>query len=364
MTVLETLLKVSRKVSSSLELVTVSNIILKEAKKFLDTDFSALFLLDKEAHHLILIGAKGFTNNQLANLKVLAGWERINVELARKGKALLVNDIAKDARFKRKKIPFSKEKIPIGSFIAVPLKTGSKIIGVLLVSDHKSRKTRFTEADKKLLYALANHVAIALLNARLYGNTKALFLNTILSLAAAVDAKDPYTHGHSERVSKYALEIAREMREPEQFLEDLNFASILHDIGKIGISDSILSKKSALDADELQKMRKHPAIGYNIVKAVVESKNILNGMLEHHERFDGTGYPKKMSGNKISLEGRIIAVVDAFDTLTTNRPYQKAYTAKEAALEIVRSSGTQFDPRVIRAFQRSFSDNPGFWHFE
>ena len=364
MNALETLLKVSSKVSSSLDVMKVSDIILKEAKNFLNTDFSALFLLDKEARHLILIGARGFTGDQLANLKVLAGWEGINAELAKKGKTLIVNDIARNARFKRKKIPFSQEKIPIGSFVAVPLKAGSKIIGVLLVSDHKKRKTRFTRVDKKLLYTLANHVAIALLNARLYSNVKSLFMNTILSLAAAVDAKDPYTRGHSERVSKYALEIAREMRMPEQFLEDLNFASILHDIGKIGISDRILSKKSALDADEILKMRKHPAIGCRIVDSVVESKNILNGIFQHHERFDGTGYPKKVRGNRISLEGRIIAVADTFDTLTTNRPYQKAYSAKEAAIEIARSSETQFDPNVVRAFQMSFSESPGFWRFK
>ena len=364
MTVLETILKVSKKVSSSLELPMVSDIILKEARNFLNTDYSALFLLDKEAHHLILIGAKGFTGNQLENLRVLAGWEGINVEIARKGKALIVNDIARSQRFRYKKIPFSNEKITIGSFIAVPLKTDSKVIGVLLVSDHKRRKTRFTEDDKKLLYTLANHVAIALLNARLYTGMKSLFLNTILSLAAAVDAKDPYTHGHSERVSKYAIEIGREMHMSEKFLEDLKFAAILHDIGKIGISDQILSKKSALDTDEMQKIKKHPAIGCNIVSSVIESKGILNGILEHHERFDGSGYPKKLKGKDISLEGRIIAVADTYDTLTTNRPYQKAYSAKEAALEIARSSGTQLDPRAVKAFQRSISDNPDFWHFK
>ena len=272
--VLKTLLNVSRRVSSSLDITRVSGIILEEAKNFLDTDFSALFLLDKASRRLMLAGAKGFTGNQLANLKILAGWEGINAELARRARALIVNDIAKSARFKGKKIPFSHEKIPIGSFIAVPLKAGSKIIGVLLVSDHKKRRTHFTGSDKKLLYALANHVSIAILNARLYSDVKSLFLNTILSLAAAVDAKDPYTSGHSERVSKYSIEIARQMRKPDRFLEDLNFAAVLHDIGKIGISDSILSKRSALDSGEAGKMRRHPAIGCSIVKSVVKSDTL------------------------------------------------------------------------------------------
>ena len=250
--VLETLLEVSKKVSSSLKLDKVSNMILSQAKSVLGTDYSALFLLDQDSRHLVLIGAKGFKSNQIKNLKVLGGWEKVNIELIKKKKAIIVNDVQKSTIFKRKKIPFSKEKLPLGAFLAVPLKTRSGIIGALIVSNHKKRKTHFSVVDKKLLYTLANNVSIALLNAKLYENTKSLFFNTITSLVTAVDAKDPYTHGHSERVAKYAVAIGEEMRLSYTFLENLRLSGILHDIGKIGISDKILSKKTSLNKKEMK----------------------------------------------------------------------------------------------------------------
>ncbi|OGW75545.1 MAG: hypothetical protein A2Z72_00235 [Omnitrophica bacterium RBG_13_46_9] len=360
----EILLKVSRKVCSSLELENVIDMILREAKSFLDTDYSALFLLDEDSRHLVLAGAIGFKSDQIANLKILGSWERINIELVKRVKAIAVNNIQESLAFKSKKIPFSSEKLPLGAFLAVPLKTDSGIIGILMVSNHKKRKKYFTEEDKKLLSTLANNVSIALLNAKLYKNTKSMFLNTITSLVTAVDAKDPYTHGHSERVALYAVGIAEEMKTLPDFLEDIRLSGLLHDIGKIGISDSILSKSTMLNDEEFKKIHEHPNIGLRIVASVINSKNILGGIAEHHERFDGKGYPRQLEGKHISLTGRIVAVADAFDTITTDRPYQKAFTAKEALLEIAGSAGTHFDPGIVKAFQKSFSKHPDLWKFK
>ncbi|MFH1593533.1 MAG: HD domain-containing phosphohydrolase [Candidatus Omnitrophota bacterium] len=362
--VLEALLKVSRKVSASLELERVSRMILKEVKTLLRVDYSALFLLSGDSKHLMLIDATGFKSNQVDNLKILGSWEKINTEVVRKAKAIIVNDTKKSGKFKDALLPFSSEKVVFGAFLAVPLKTESGIIGVLLVSNNKRKKARFTADDSKLLYTLANHVSIALLNAKLYKNMKDLFFNAITSLVTAVDAKDPYTHGHSERVSKYAVAIAEELNLPKESLEDLKLAGLLHDIGKIGISDSILSKKSKLDNKEYAEICKHPSIGLRIVNSVIDSKGVLGGIVEHHERFNGKGYPDHLSGSKITLEGRVVAVSDVFDTLTTDRPYQKAFSAKEALFEISRSSKTDFDPEIVKAFERSFSRYPDFWHFK
>ncbi|MBL7157467.1 MAG: HD domain-containing protein [Candidatus Omnitrophica bacterium] len=361
---LEALLKVSKKVSSSLELEKVSDMILYQAKSVLCTDHSALFLLDEESKHLFLIGAKGFADNQIKNLAVLGSWEGINVELIKKSKPIIVNDIQRSAKFKHAEIPFLHKKLPIGAFLAVPLKTDSKIIGALLVSNHKKRRRDFTEDDKKLLSTLANNVSIALLNAKLHNNLKSLFMNTVTSLVTAVDAKDPYTHGHSERVARYAVRIGVEMNLSKDFLEDLRLSGLMHDIGKIGIKDNILSKDKALNKKELKEIREHPTIGLRIVDSVISSKVVLSGIAEHHEYYNGKGYPKRLKGKHISMEGRIIAVADAFDTLTTDRPYQKAYSAKEAALEISRSSRSQFDPHVVKAFQKTFSKNPNIWQFK
>ena len=256
-----------------------------------------------------------------------------------------------------------EEKFPLGAFLAVPLKTDSRIIGALIVSNNRKRKAHFNDEDRKLLSTLANNVSIALLNAKLYENTKSLFMNTIGSLVTAVDAKDPYTHGHSERVSKYAVAIGEELKLSSHSLENLRLSGLLHDVGKIGISDEILSKASSLDEKERKKIKEHPVIGLRITDSVINSKGVLGGIAEHHEHYDGTGYPKHLKGKKISLEGRIIALADAFDTLTTDRPYQKAFSAKEAFLEILNSSGSQFDPRIVKAFQRSFSKHPDIWHF-
>jgi len=192
--VLEILLEVSRKTSSSLEIGEVSNSILKHAKEFLNADYSALFLLDEKTRRLNLIGAQGFKGDQTENLMVLAGWERINAELVKKSKAIIVNDISKNPVFKNEHIPFdAQEKLHFGAFLAVPLKKGTQLVGAIIVSHSKRRKAHFTEQDKKMLYALGNHVSTALLNAKLHRDLKELFLNTVASLATAVDARDPYT---------------------------------------------------------------------------------------------------------------------------------------------------------------------------
>ena len=363
--ILEILLEVSRETSSSLEIEKVSNVILKYAKSFLKTDYSALFIFDEYSGHLMLIGAQGFKSDQIENLKVLGSWEKINEVLINKSKALIVNDISKSIAFRNQKIPFSREKLPLGAFLAVPLKKNSRVIGALIVSHNRKRKSRFVEADKKLLYTLANHVSMALLNAKLYNDIKTLFLNTVTSLVTAVDARDKYTHGHSERVARYAEKIAKEMGCISSVVENLKLAALLHDVGKIGIRDHILSKDGPLNEDEFKTMQRHPVIGSRIVASVMDKGGgVIRGIEEHHERYDGSGYPKQLKKGKISLEGRIIAIADTFDTLTTDRPYQKAFTAKEAALEIAKSSATHFDPRIVEAFQKSFSKYSEFWLFK
>jgi len=347
----ELLLRVNRKVSSSLELRKVSDMILVQAKSALIADCSALFILDKATGRFIPIDSKGFDRESKESLKVLGAWKKINTQLLRNSRAVVVNDA---------------EKNPLGleAFLAVPLKTNTKMIGALIVGNYKKRKKGFDDADKKLLYTLANNVSIALLNATLHSDMKNLFLDTITSLVAAVETKDPYTRGHSERVAKYAAAIAKEMKFPASFIERLRLSGILHDIGKIGISDSILLKSTRLNKREQEYMHGHPLLGSKIVSSVLNQEGIVKGIEEHHEQFDGKGYPARLKGKQISLEGRIIAVADVFDTLTTKRPYKKALSAKEALLEIVRNSGTQFDARIVKAFQSSFSKYPELWMFK
>jgi len=358
---LKVLLSVSKAVSSTLDIEEVNSLILKEAIDTVDADHASLFLLDKDIKHLFLSAAKGFTKDEIGNIKLLGGWETINNQVVKKRRPMIVNDITTHPVFKKKHLPFSRENLPIRSFISIPLMTKRKIIGVLIVSTKKGHRRRFTVNDKSLLMSLANHVAVAMLNAKLYKDLNELFVSTVQSLITAVDAKDPYTQGHSNRVMKYSLAIGKQLKAGDDFMERLRLSSLLHDVGKIGIKDAILGKKSGLTPKEKKEMHEHPRIGVRIVGSIIDSEKIINGIRDHHERIDGTGYPRRLKAKDISLEGKIIAVADAFDALTTKRPYQRKYSNKEAAFEIKRSSGIQFDPNAVKAFLLSFSAEPQLW---
>jgi putative nucleotidyltransferase with HDIG domain len=176
-----------------------------------------------------------------------------------------------------------------------------------------------------------------------------LFLETIRTLAAAIDAKDPYTRGHSERVSSYSMAIARHLGLTQEEVFRVRIASILHDVGKLGIRDGILNKPGGLTEDEFDIMRQHTAIGAQIMEPIRMLKDIIPGIRNHHETWDGTGYPDKLKGEEIPLVARIIGAADTFDAMTTNRPYQEAREL-EFVLEKLRAmSGSRFDPKVVDA---------------
>jgi len=177
----------------------------------------------------------------------------------------------------------------------------------------------------------------------------ALFLGSIQMLAGAVDEKDPYTRGHSDRVTRYSLQIAREMQLDEDFLQILRISAQLHDVGKIGIEDHILKKPGALTPEEFEVMKTHTTKGANLLRPVTQLKDMLPGIELHHESLDGRGYPYGLKGDEIPLLARVIAVADTFDALTTNRPYQRAYEPKEA-LKIIHSlAGKRLDPQAVAA---------------
>lgn len=352
---------VSRVVSSSLDMDKVSDLVLRESMKALKADNASLFLLDEVNKHLALAKARGFSGDEIDNIKLFGSWEVIKDQLVTKKKSLIVNDVHTNPIFRTKRLPFSHEKIPVKSFLAVPLMKDGSILGALIVSNRKRPGHLFTNEDRRLLVALSNHISIALLNAKLYQRMKNLFISTVKSLVRAIDAKDRYTSGHSERVMKYSLAIGKELKLDDERLENLRLSSLLHDVGKIGIKEKILYKPSNLSISERSQIMAHPSIGVNIVGTIDDSDKIINGIAQHHERFDGKGYPNGLKGTHISMEGRIIAVADTFDALTTNRPYQKGYSTKEAFFEIKRGSGTQFDPKVMKAFLLSFSKHPGLW---
>jgi HD-GYP domain-containing protein (c-di-GMP phosphodiesterase class II) len=180
-----------------------------------------------------------------------------------------------------------------------------------------------------------------------------LFIGTVKALAAAIDGKDPYTRGHSERVSRISVAIAQRLELPEQEIENIRVSALLHDVGKIGIDDNILKKPAALTPDEFEIMKQHPQKGFKIMSQIPAMKEFLPGMYMHHEMVDGNGYPQGLKGDEIPMQARIVAVADTFDAMTTDRPYQKAMKFDDALGLIKKFVGTRYDEGVVSALMEA-----------
>lgn len=173
------------------------------------------------------------------------------------------------------------------------------------------------------------------------------FMNAITALATALEAKDPYTKGHSERVTRIAIAIAEELGFSSKQIEKIRLVGLVHDIGKIGISESILNKPDKLTNEEFELVKTHCELGQRILQPIVQDSEILDIVLHHHERYDGSGYPHRLSANQISTGARILAVADAYDAMTSDRPYRPALSHEAARAELEKGKGTQFDPAIV-----------------
>jgi len=185
---------------------------------------------------------------------------------------------------------------------------------------------------------------------KLYIEMRNLYLSTIQALNKTVEAKDPYTSGHANRVEKFAVELAEAYHLPFESVQNIKTASILHDIGKIGINDSILNKATRLSQEEFHEIMRHPSIGADIISKVDFLKDITTIVKHHHERFDGKGYPDGLHGDEIPIEAAILTIADSFDAMTSDRPYRKALTQEDAFEELKRNAGTQFHPQLVETF--------------
>lgn len=184
----------------------------------------------------------------------------------------------------------------------------------------------------------------------LYTKMRKVYLDTIRALAAAIDAKDPYTKGHSERVAEMSLALAQELNLSDKDIENIEYTALLHDIGKIGIADNILGKNSSLTNKEFDKIKEHTVMGAKIIEPIDFLKNSYEAIYHHHERYNGDGYPDGIKEKKIPLSARIIAVADAYDAMGSDRPYRKKLSHNKILKELKEQSGQQFDPEVVKAF--------------
>ncbi|UCF33928.1 MAG: HD domain-containing protein, partial [Phycisphaerales bacterium] len=233
--------------------------------------------------------------------------------------------------------------------IRIPLHAHGEAVGVLTATE-KIGVDEFTTRDRKLFEGLSSVGASALLNCRLHEKLNRQMMATIQALATAVDAKDHYTHSHSARVAELCVIVAQRMNigDPNT-LREIRLSGLLHDIGKIGVPESILGKPSELSREEYAKVKEHAEIGSRIIEQVPGLEFVASAVLHHHERYDGLGYPAGLVGSAIPFASRLISAADVFDTLTSDRPYRKAISVDEAIRELQRSRGTQQDPSIVDA---------------
>jgi HD-GYP domain-containing protein (c-di-GMP phosphodiesterase class II) len=227
----------------------------------------------------------------------------------------------------------------------------------LMVAVNRIDKQDFDSTDAKLFNSVANGCAVFVENGRLFTDLKELLIGSLKALTSSIDAKDQYTRGHSERVAFISRWIAERLSEQEPLQQEqihrIYLAGLLHDIGKMGIDEAILRKEGKLTEQEINHIRAHPSIGANILSEIKQMRDIVPGVLCHHERMDGKGYPNGLKAEQIPLIGKIIGLADGFDAMTSKRVYRDALTVEQALEEIRKGLGTQFDEKIATLFLNS-----------
>lgn len=260
--------------------------------------------------------------------------------------SLISNDALVDERFVHSK---SVANLKVRSAMCAPLLNRGKVLGVIYL-DSTDQSNLFVEDDLALLSAMALKAGIALDNARLYDDMRNLLINTVETLVRAIQARDPYTSGHSVRVTRYALQIGARLGIGTTDQHHLYLAAMLHDIGKIGIPDDLLNRPGRLNEAEIATVREHVKLGANMLRALGEMHPIVPLILHHHEAWNGSGYPDGLKGEKIPLISRILSVADSFDAMTSDRPYRQALLRTEAIDELKRCRGTTYEPKIVDVF--------------
>jgi len=347
----ELIYEVSKQIGSVPRMTQLLEQTIKMTQQTLNASAASVLLYDDREQELFFEAASGPVGKALNRVKIdtqcgIAG------HVVRTGKPLIVNDVNRDPNFHRN--IDEATGFVTRSLICAPLVVHRKILGVIEVLN-KLDGSDFDEQDMEAVVSVAATTAMAIENTRLHQTVLDAYKSTITALAAAIDAKDPYTRGHSQRVMEYTLLGGANLSLPAEEMETLEYASILHDIGKISIDACILNKPDTLTPSEWNIIREHPVIGANLLKEIPFLEKASKLVLHHHERYDGKGYPSGLKGEDIPMGARLIAVSDAFDTMNTDRSYRPAQAFDHTISELYDCVGTQFCPVAVEAVLTSFS---------
>jgi HD-GYP domain-containing protein (c-di-GMP phosphodiesterase class II) len=338
--------EISRQVSTVSRMTQMLEQVIGMTQKTLNASAASVLLFRDNDQELYFEVASGPVSKALKQVKLSAQYG-IAGQVARTGKPLIVNDVTRSEKFH--KIIDDTTGFSTQSLICAPLMVQRKILGVIEVLN-KLDKSEFNEQDLEAVISVAGTAAMAIENTRLHQTVLDAYKSTIRTLAASIDAKDPYTRGHSQRVMEFTLLGATYFSFSSEELETLEYAGILHDIGKISIDSDILKKPLPLSPPEWNIIREHPIRGANLLREIPFLEKTSELVLYHHEQFNGEGYPKGISGDDIPVGARLIAVADAFDSMTTNRSYRPAMNFETAISELHKYAGTQFCPIAVKAF--------------
>jgi len=332
---LATLYEMSRALGSTLDMDELLGSVLDSALRIFDLGLGYVTLREKDTSELSIRAARGAEHDATTAIRSsMSEW------VVREGRPLIFNPDPAAGADRIDVVTGAK------AALCVPLVSAEGTIGSITIGSNDPTY-RFNSDVVRLLSTIANHVTIAVGNIELFTSLQEAYLATVRSLAAAVDAKDTYTRGHSDRVAGYATLIAERMGLAHEQRTALEMAAYLHDIGKIGVKEEILLKPGMLTEDEMDQMRHHPLIGANILKPVAFPWAITPVVRHHHEHYDGSGYPAGLTGEEIPLLARILTAADSYEAMTADRPYRAGRSSAEAITEMRKCAGSQFDPRVV-----------------
>ena len=332
----------SSKLGSDLDINSICQQVVEEISKVLDVRTILILLLDETRGILSVQSCTGveFEGERSFIMDPLAE-PFARIFLLKKATVITSEDTTGI-------LPFSLQ-----AALCVPLVTDNRNIGMLIAKD-KTTGEAFRTPEIKLIDALSGEIAAAIKKAQLYDKINRLFISTVEALASAIDAKDPYTYGHSKRVAQISSEICKEIGMSSDEIHSVKLAALLHDIGKIGTPEYILQKPGKLLAEEIEKIKEHPQQGAQILSTINEFKDIVGWIKHHHEMYDGKGYPDRLIAEKIPVPARIISIADSFDAMTSDRPYRKAMDTAKAMDIMDDLAGSQYDPDLFKAFKTVF----------